>query len=363
MLKSIQIQNFRVLNQLTLPDLRRINLIAGLNSCGKTSLLEAVFLLSGAGNAQLFIHPNALRGMIPNFGIRASSEIPWREIFSNLNILKTIEIAGEHEEFGELKLEIALEKSLHEEIQIEKNRKELIPSNLETSMQSRIPITNNPAMPALNLRYFRGKTLQTESRIRPSAQGVEISQPIANPPFIASYVSANTGSYEEDAHRLGLLRRKKMGNLLLKSLNVIEPELQSIEESSVTGVSMIYGDVGLHELIPLSVMGDGISRIARLILAISSTPGGVVLVDEIENSLHHTVLPNVWKAIDEATSTFNVQLISTTHSLENIEAAHSVLNQGYFRLHRLESNSGTSRCVTYVPESIEAAMKHGMAVR
>ena len=126
---------------------------------------------------------------------------------------------------------------------------------------------------------------------------------------------------------------------------------------------MIYGDIGLDELVPLSVMGSGILRIAQLILAVSSAPGGIVLVDEIENGFHHEVLPNVWKAIGEATSTFNVQLIATTYSRENIEAAHSVLDQEHFRLHRLESKDGTSRCVTYDPDSIDAAMKHRMEVR
>ena len=126
---------------------------------------------------------------------------------------------------------------------------------------------------------------------------------------------------------------------------------------------MIHGDIGLDELVPLAVMGDGISRIARLILAISSVPGGVAIADEIENGLHHTVFPNVWKVVDEATSTFNVQLISTTHSWENIKAAQGVLNRGSFRLHRLESNGQKNRCVTYVPESIGAAMKHGLEVR
>lgn len=363
MLASIQIQNFRILSHLNLSDLQRINLIAGLNSSGKTSLLEAVFLLSGAGNPELFMNPHIMRGLIPNIESWARSETPWKEVFSNLEIFQAIEIVGDHQEFGELKLEITLERSASKKIRIEQNGKDSKSNSLETTRQIRGPVTNIPVAPALNLRFLRNSKTQSESSIRPNAHGVEISQPTDTPPFIAVYVSSFTGSYEDDAHRLGLLRRKKSGDLLLRALNVIEPKLQSIEESSATGVSMIYGDVGLDELIPLSVMGDGISRIARLILAISSAPNGVVIVDEIENGLHHSVLPNVWRVIEEATLTFNVQLISTTHSLENIEAAHSVLDQEYFRLHRLECNGGINRCVTYLPETIRAAMEHEMEVR
>ena len=125
---------------------------------------------------------------------------------------------------------------------------------------------------------------------------------------------------------------------------------------------MIYGDIGLDELVPLSIMGGGIRRVAQLILAISSASGGAAVVDEIENSIHYEVLPNVWKVVDKATLTFNVQLTLTTQSRENIKAAHSVLDQEHFRLHRLESKNGTNRYVTYDPDSIDAAMKHEMEV-
>ena len=53
MLNSIQIRNYRILSELDVDGLSRINLIAGRNNSGKTSLLEAIFLLSsGAGNPQ-----------------------------------------------------------------------------------------------------------------------------------------------------------------------------------------------------------------------------------------------------------------------------------------------------------------------
>ena len=48
MLERLHIRNYRVFNDLTINQLSRINLIAGKNNSGKTSLLEAIFLLSGA---------------------------------------------------------------------------------------------------------------------------------------------------------------------------------------------------------------------------------------------------------------------------------------------------------------------------
>ena len=49
---------------------------------------------------------------------------------------------------------------------------------------------------------------------------------------------------------------------------------------------------------------------------------GVLLIDEIENGIHHTVQTDFWKFIFKlaATELFDVQIFSTTHSLEMVEA-------------------------------------------
>ena len=149
----------------------------------------------------------------------------------------------------------------------------------------------------------------------------------------------------------------------MEALQAIEPRLQSIEDNSSSGAPMIWGDVGLPELVPLSAMGEGMTRIARLVLAISATPDGLILIDEIESGLHHSVLPKVWKVVDTAAKQFNTQVFATTHSFECIEAAHKALGADGFFLHRLEANGTENRCVTYEPEAISAAMRHYMEVR
>jgi len=45
-----------------------------------------------------------------------------------------------------------------------------------------------------------------------------------------------------------------------------------------------------------------------------------VIVDEIENGLHYSVLPDVWKLIFKTAKDLNVQVFATTHSKDCIEA-------------------------------------------
>ena len=53
MLKSIEVWNFRSLRDVKIRRIQKLNLITGKNGGGKTTLLEAVFLLAGGANAAL----------------------------------------------------------------------------------------------------------------------------------------------------------------------------------------------------------------------------------------------------------------------------------------------------------------------
>ena len=120
----------------------------------------------------------------------------------------------------------------------------------------------------------------------------------------------------------------------------------------------------MSELVPLAMMGEGMTRLARLVLAIATAPNGLVLVDEIETGFHHTVMFDVWRTVDEAAKQFDTQIVATTHSYECVQAAHAALGDGDgFLLHRLEVSEAGNRCVTYQPESIDAAMRHELEVR
>lgn len=64
--KSLKITNFRAINSLEAEDFKRVNLITGRNNCGKTTVLEALFLISGMSNPQIPIVINNFRNLILN---------------------------------------------------------------------------------------------------------------------------------------------------------------------------------------------------------------------------------------------------------------------------------------------------------
>lgn len=359
MLKRLEIRNFRTFKALEIDQLSRLNLIAGKNNAGKTSLLEAIFLLSSAGNAQMAINAAVIRGLDPVIRVApAAGETPWqqpvndpawKQLFSDLDMSKPIEIEGCHTSHGQLALEITSKRSHITDLPLDR--------------AGGLSMTNLLDERSLTFRYRGPKDEKIKSHIRVKEQGFEIEQSTTHVPFPATILLSRVRNIQEDAMRLGMLRKQKRGDMVLKALQAIEPKLQSIEDNSASGVPMIWGDIGLSELVPLPVMGEGMTQMARLILAISSVPDGVVLIDEIENGLHHSALSDVWRVIDEAAGQFRTQVFATTHSFECIEAAHHALGPDGFLLHRLEVSDSENRCVTYSPESMDATIRHGFEVR
>ena len=184
-------------------------------------------------------------------------------------------------------------------------------------------------------------------------------------PMTGNFISGKRRAPRQDATRLGDLRRRKQGHHLVDALKILEPRLEALEENSIAGYPMIWGDVGLPELVPLSGMGEGMTHVARIFLAIfaTATTGGVVMVDEIENGIHYSVLEKVWRAIGEAAERIGVQFFATTHSFECMEAAHDALGNKLV-VHRIEEDrEGKSRCVTLDAEGIAAVIRHGFEVR
>ena len=98
-------------------------------------------------------------------------------------------------------------------------------------------------------------------------------------------------------------------------------------------------------------------------LTATAVKNGLLLVDEIENGLHHAVLPGVWRVVRKVAELFNVQVFATTHSFECVQAAHEALGADGFSLHRLEAVDQTVRCVTYGDDAIDGAIRHNLEVR
>lgn len=57
-------------------------------------------------------------------------------------------------------------------------------------------------------------------------------------------------------------------------------------------------------------MGERITRLLSILVAIASTPDGIVCVDEIENGIHYSLFPKVWEAIETMAKMYSRDMLS-----------------------------------------------------
>lgn len=370
MYKSFEARNFRCFQELSLTDLGRVNLIVGANNVGKTALLEALFLHCGAYNPELVLRLNAFRGIeVLSIEFGRWTESPWNSLFYQFDITKTIELTGEDAVTGRRSLRLKVPREPSDLAQVPQViRRE--PIDVQRTLDLRETLKTllaSEIAKVLQLECWQNGHHSSHYLIL-SPTGIRLDPIPPTPPFPAFFLGARMRvSLREEAERFGRLELEGKQDRVLEVLKLIEPRLRRLAIVVVGGEPMLHGDVGTGRLMPLPVMGEGMVRLASLVTHIGNAANGVVLVDEIENGLHHSILTKVWRAIGEVARQFNTQIFATTHSLECIVAAHRAFSESEdydFRLHRLERVNGeTIRAVTYDRETLEAAIEIGLEVR
>lgn len=166
----------------------------------------------------------------------------------------------------------------------------------------------------------------------------------------------------------GFSHLAKRGNEgeVISVLRVIEPRLENLKVITTGGVPLVQGKLsGLSKTLPINLMGEGIEKILSIIISIVSGNHHYILIDEIENGLHHTVLADLWKMIGKAVRQYDCQLIATTHSDECMEAAHEALPEMRedFRYIRLDRQDGNISAKVADYDMIGSAIRSRMEVR
>lgn len=68
------------------------------------------------------------------------------------------------------------------------------------------------------------------------------------------------------------------------------------------------------------MFGDGVNRLFGIILSLCNAKNGILLIDEFENGLHHSIQLSIWKIIFRLANDLNVQVFATSHSHDCVRA-------------------------------------------
>jgi hypothetical protein len=358
MYSELDVRNFRGISRLEVHGLSRINVIVGRNNSGKSSLLEAIFLLGGGADGRLPSTLGLLRGQPAS---PRTIDAVWRPLFYQLRLDQKIVLRGRWQNEPCVRwVEIGVTTAS-------------ATTSLTTTTMA--PQSSNGVGTAPSHSTIAGLTIgfhvpsgnyQAEASIDAcSGQMRATSQP-AGTGVRTTLLSARAfSSLTHDAQQFSRVVRDKLDASVLEAIRLIEPNIQRIEVLYEADSPTIYVDTGLDRLIPLAACGEGMVRLFSIAVELVAVRGGVLLIDEIDNGLHHSIMQPLWILLGSLCTKHDVQVVATTHNDEMIRSSFAAFEDrlGDLGLFRIDHRGDEHVAVQYDEESIHAVMNVGFEVR
>jgi hypothetical protein len=327
MLTSFSVKNFRLFDSLRIERLSRLNLVVGRNNSGKSALLEAVELYACDASPQVLINlvtnrQETWKGQPPveNEAIGIS---PIRHLFHNHKL----------PEFGETGIAVGPINAEGEQIhifvaayQIEKGEEGIAQRVLVESTELPQDLTDLEFALAARQNGKVRRILRLDRDLEYAANLYRRNATLvgATARYPVEVVPTRNMTDEKLATLWDQIILSGLDNEVILGLQFLDP--------NITGVAFVEGTDRRNrsnripiiktnaatEPLPLKTMGDGMTRLFHIIVALVNAKNGILLVDEFENGLHWSVQPVIWRTVFRLAQALNVQVFASTHSRDCI---------------------------------------------
>jgi hypothetical protein len=378
MISGIQIEGYRGFKRFEMNNLGRVNLLVGTNNSGKTSVLEAIEILSSRGDPVSLWSVLARRGEIlaallapqgPQ-GVRTQQiEADISHLFTGHEVHpgSTLSFTARNESPGRSVVFTVVEPSHKDRLEIfgPEDDGAAIPSRLALQIKG----DPSPPVPIFPLSRNGGIVpgfLDPPRRRRAEGEG----RP-------SQLITTDSLSGQQLVAFWDKVALTPAEDLVLRALKFLDPNIERIAPQSGIGQQYFFGGAtrpggfivkrkGIEHPIPIGSMGDGTWRMLALAIAITQCKGGVLLVDEIDTGLHYTVMADMWRLIFGAAKELDVQVFATTHSFDCIQSlatvcASDTAASDTVTLQRVEADK--PRAVPYSEREIKIAAERDIEVR
>jgi len=332
--KNLEIRNYRAFDHLVLKELGQVNLFIGKNNIGKSSLLEALWLYANLGAPHIIheilterddlvshrsLNENSTT-LSPDQGVSNIAQ----EVLNLFNGYPKIDLIEKKIEIGMINSPDSALCMTVEWYGIDRTktkRSTLIPVDDKTRDY------DGDIIPALVVKQgtykktFRLDVSLTDHAKRWRLQPKNYIDLLLPASFIGPH-----GIRQSDLPRMWkriVLTELKQD--IVESLRIIHPSIDDVAVINSEDPKNISVQVRIEkqaETVPLKSLGDGMNRLFGLTLGLVNAQNGMLLIDEVENGLHYSIMPLVWKFILKVAKRLNVQVFATTHSMDCIKAFH-----------------------------------------
>lgn len=282
---------YKQFTELKITNTKKINIIAGVNNAGKTSILEGIYLLCKQNSF------SGIEFVIRN-RIKTSKTMIDYEIFTN-QIHSKYKLSGVFDNKNAL-------------VQIHKESNYIIDGEIVTDLLPSIQLQSeyDTDKQFTNVKLQKNKdpyiSRETEKNLCP----VELSNPFflnENHGYVKYYhQSVKSKSLDEV---IGFIRNNVSETI--KDIRLVDDKQRFL---------VIDSDERIEDVMDISSYGEGLQRIFYITLLFASVKNGVLLIDEFEDAIHYQLLKQFAKLVEKLANDFNVQVFITTHSKECLSA-------------------------------------------
>ena len=343
MLRSLEVENFRGLTKQSLTNLSRINVIVGPNAAGKTALLKSIFLGARASpQAGLALWHARSQQMALPMGVPGFRAV-WGGFFSGMDMSRQISIFFVDSNLGRRGIRIFPSKSDPIGTTNRKKRQQTLP-------QVAASLTDPSDNQSLTFERIGQGGAQNRVRTMVGPQG-QLLADAGNPigPSVAIFGSSAVYNEHDNITWLSELSVANREGEALRLLQAEFPYIESLATLSISGFQGIYVSyTGAQTKLPIGLVSSGIQKILTFILASLNYTDGIILIDELENGLFYKRYGDVWSLLHELAVERDNQIFVTSHSLECLKAALSVVQKApedftLIRMERKNSRYGSAK--------------------
>ena len=341
MLKTLALHQYRGFASYRLTDLKCVNLLVGMNNCGKTSILEAVDLLVSGGSISALQDSAVRRGELDEdvsyYGADISHVFHGHqctpgahfELSSSDSTSRLTATILRLDEVGE-----ALEQweSMTKRRRLDSDDEPVVAFGLSLDSGDQQPIV----LPIAENGSFLDRFLRRVARYERSKKA-----PVRFLDFEPSSMRTTWNAVVAEGRETDIV----------KAMSILMPEIDSVHFlAGARRQGILVGQRNARPRLPIGSYGDGMRRLLAVSLALVAMENGCLLIDELDTGLHWTVMKDMWRLVVESAQRYKVQVFATTHSYDCIRGLGMLVRSRpdlaeLVAVHKIHRSLGQAVCI------------------
>lgn len=349
--KSLSVRNYRGINRLKIEGFRPVNIFAGMNGSGKSTILEALFTVLDSMGPLAVVRPMAMR------------QLPASVSFAHTSLFR--------DPTQPIQFETATADGLYEinfkwEDQTQHQASFTIS---DTEKFGRRGIERTKGSEGITMSVFRSKKLFMRRGFSDAAGSLAINDSVPSSlkfPTGTIITRSNAGIHSDLANKFTMVIQNKRKKEFVNILQILLPGAKDVQLLQLADQSILHVELQDESLIPISFAGDGALILTAIALTMMTSEGGVLILDEFDASIHYTKLEFIWRVINDLAFKYGCQVFAATHSRECVDAAVAVSRKSpddtirFFRLDRIDDRVSVT---AYNRDELDFAHDQSLEIR